>query len=103
MGRKIRIRKATPSTSTDTSTSAREWKLKGKPIQVGDLVLIKHYSSAKWEKAVVKEIKESASGKATFFFFIPSPGWVALTEDRIKFIPKTRIKRTKGEVNDTEN
>ena len=97
MARKIRLKRtASTSTSSDTDT---QWFIKGKQVQVGDEVLVQHYSSNRWVKAIIKEIKTTPStGDAVFFFYLPNPGWVALHEDRIKFPPKVRIKKNnKGE------
>lgn len=90
MARKIRIKRSSTSTSTEEN---KTWTLKGKPVEVGTEVLVRHYSSNRWVKAKIKEIKASpTTGETVFYFFIPSPGWIALHEDRIKFPPKVRIK-----------
>lgn len=104
MARKIRIKRSSTSTSTTTEES-KEWLLRGKQVQIGTEVLVQHYSSNRWVKATIKEVKESPkNGKLVFFFYLANPGWVALHEDRIKFPPKVRInKKQKGDVHGTEN
>lgn len=96
MKRKIRIKKkATPSTGTGTGTGEvlTSILLKNKEVQVGTQLLVKHYSSSKWVKAELKRIRKEANGTIVFDFYIPSPGWITLTESRIKFAPKVRKKR----------
>ena len=103
MGRKIRIKKSTPVSSTSTSTDTnidienKEWLIQGKPVSIGTELLVLHYSSSKWVNAFLKEVKESSNGSYIFYFYIPNPGWIALHEDRVKHIHKKKIKITKGE------
>lgn len=94
MKRKIRIKKKdAPNTGTGTEEVITSTLLKNKEVQVGTQLLVKHYSSSKWVKAELRRIRKEASGTIVFDFYIPSPGWITLTESRIKFVPKVRKKR----------
>lgn len=98
MARKIVIKKSSiTGTGISADTNIQEYLLRGKPIEIGTEVLIKHFSSASWVKSIIKDIKKSPSGKTVFYFFIPKPGWISLEEDRVKFITKKKIKIAKGE------
>ena len=91
----VKKRKVVLKKTVLVETPSTEWLLRGLPVSVGTEVMIKHYSSASWIKAEIKEIKLPPSGIVVYYFFIVKPGWIALNEDRVRFIPTKKKKREK--------
>ena len=64
--------------------------------EVGEVVLIKHYSKEQWVEATIKRITLEGEKDWVLHFYIPNPGFISLPLTRIKKIVKKQVRIKKS-------
>ena len=98
MGKKVRVRRTPEATtpSIPTPVLLDEWEANGSVMKVGDLLLVKHYSSATWVEAILKRITQVGEAPPAFHFYLDTPGSISVPLDRVRSKQQKSIRIKKS-------